>query len=98
MNSLPFRRLHKLNQTSCLKKNRNIPMNLTNRMIRMGCAAAKEDEVFEKIAAICEEQVQKDVGTLVSVIEPSLVGLLTVVIGAVLLSVMLPMAGMLSTL
>ena len=69
-----------------------------NRMIRMGAAAAREDQVFAKIADLCEEQVQRDVGTMVSIIEPSLVGLLTVVIGAVLLSVMLPMAGMLSTL
>ena len=35
---------------------------------------------------------------LVSMIEPTLVGVLSVVIGAVLLSVMLPMAGIISSI
>ncbi len=35
---------------------------------------------------------------LVAIIEPTLVGVLSVVIGAVLLSVMLPMAGVISSI
>ena len=35
---------------------------------------------------------------LVSIIEPTLVGVLSVVIGTVLLSVMLPMAGIISSI
>lgn len=68
------------------------------RMIRMGAAAGREDEVMAGIAADLEEQVEEGANRLVAVIEPTLVALLTVVIGAMLLSVMLPMAGILSNM
>ena len=71
---------------------------LHNRMLRMGSATGREDQVLGKLAAIYEEQVEEDITRLVSIVEPSLVALLSVVIGAVLLSVMLPMAGILSSL
>ena len=68
------------------------------RMIRMGIAAGREDQVMGRIARVCEEQVEDGIDGLVSVIEPTLVALMCIVIGAVLLSVMLPMAGMLTSL
>lgn len=72
--------------------------DLHNRMIRMGSATGREDQVLGKLAALYEEQVEDDITRLVAIIEPTLVALLSVVIGAVLLSVMLPMAGILSSL
>ena len=71
---------------------------LHERMIRMGCATGREDQVLGNLAQLYEEQVENDISRLVSIIEPSLVALLALVIGAVLLSVMLPMAGILSSL
>ena len=71
---------------------------LHNRMIRMGVAAGREDQVMDKIADIYEEQVESGIAQLVSIIEPTLIALLSVVIGAILLSVMLPMAGILSSM
>lgn len=68
------------------------------RMIRMAVNVGREDEVMAKIAAVCEEQLEDDIANLVSIIEPTLVALLCVVIGAILLSVMLPMAGMISSI
>lgn len=68
------------------------------RMIRMGALAGQTDRVMAKIAGIYEEEVDEGIGALVSVIEPCLVGLLAIVIGAVLLSVMLPMAGVISSI
>ena len=68
------------------------------RMIRMGIAAGREDQVMGRIARVCEEQVEDGIDGLVSVIEPTLVALMCIVIGAVLLSVMLPMAGMSTSL
>lgn len=68
------------------------------RMIRMAVNVGREDEVMAKIAAVCEEQLEEDISNLVSIIEPTLVALLCVVIGAILLSVMLPMAGMISSI
>ena len=53
---------------------------------------------MEKIAEIYEEQVEDGLDHLISIVEPTLVALLSVVIGAILLSVMLPMAGVLSSM
>jgi type IV pilus assembly protein PilC len=71
---------------------------LHDRMIRMGVAAGREDQVMGKIAGLYEEQVEEGIDRLVAIIEPTLIALLAVVIGAVLLSVMLPMAGILSSM
>ena len=68
------------------------------RMIRMGSATGHDDSVLAKVGDLYEEQVESDITRLVSIIEPTLVALLSIVIGAVLLSVMLPMAGILSSL
>ena len=51
-----------------------------------------------KIAEIYEEQVEDGLDHLISIVEPTLVALLSIVIGAILLSVMLPMAGVLSAM
>lgn len=69
-----------------------------SRMIRLAVNAGQEDEVMAKIAGIYEEQVEEGVSNLVSIIEPTLVALLCVVIGAILLSVILPMAGIISSI
>ena len=71
---------------------------LEGRMIRMGSATGREDQVLKKVADLYEEQAEGDISRAVSIIEPTLVALLSVVIGGVLLSVMLPMAGILSSL
>lgn len=69
-----------------------------NRMIQMGIASGRQDEVMAKVAGIYEEQVEDDIANLVSIIEPTLIALLSIVIGAILLSVMLPMAGIISSI
>lgn len=71
---------------------------LHSSMIRMGSATGHEDQVLGKLSALYEEQVEDEISRLISIIEPTLVALLAVVIGAVLLSVMLPMAGILTSL
>lgn len=68
------------------------------QMLRMGIAAGREDQVMEKIAQTYEEQVEEGISNLVSIIEPTMVAALSIVIGAVLLSVMLPMAGIISSI
>ena len=71
---------------------------LHDRMLKMGTATGHEDQVLGKLATLYEEQVEEGITRLVGIIEPTLVALLSLVIGAVLLSVMLPMAGILSSL
>ena len=69
-----------------------------NRMLKVGAASGHEPQVMGKIAEIYEEQVEDGLDHLISIVEPTLVALLCVVIGAILLSVMLPMAGVLSAM
>ena len=76
----------------------NLFDEMYNRMIRMGVAAGREDQVMERIARVYEEQVEDSIANLVSIIEPTLVALLSIVIGAILLSVMLPMAGIITSI
>ena len=71
---------------------------LHDRMIRMGVAAGREDQVMAKIADLYEEQVEEGIARLVAIIEPTLIVMLAIVLGAVLLSGMLPMAGILSSM
>lgn len=71
---------------------------LQNRMITMGAATGREDQVLGKIAKLNEEQAEEDISRLVGIIEPTLVALLAIIIGAVLLSVMMSMAGILTSL
>lgn len=67
-------------------------------LIRMGCSVGCADVVMGKVAAEYETRVEDGISSLVSIIEPSLVAMLSIVIGAVLLSVMLPMAGIISSI
>ena len=76
----------------------NIFNELHVRMIKMGSATGREDQVLGKLSNLYEEEVEEDITRLVGIIEPTLVALLSIVIGAVLLAVILPMAGILSSL
>ncbi len=67
-------------------------------MVRMGIATGHEDQVMKKIATVYEEQVEEGISNLVSIIEPTMVAVLSIVLGAILLSVMLPMAGIVSSI
>ena len=71
---------------------------LHDRMIKMGSATGREDQVLGKLSDLYEEEVEEDITHLISIIEPTLVAMLSIVIGAVLLAVILPMAGILSSL
>ena len=69
-----------------------------NRILKIGAASGHEPQVMARIASVYEEQVEDDLSRLISLIEPVLVALLSVVIGAILLSMMLPMAGVMSSM
>jgi len=68
------------------------------RMIAIASQAGREDEVMKKLAAEYEEQTENTISCLLSVIEPTLIALLCLVIGGILFSVMLPMAGIISSI
>lgn len=69
---------------------------LEDRMIRIGSTTGREEQVMQKISVMYEEQVEEGIAQIVAIIEPTLIALLSIVIGAILLSVMLPMIGILA--
>ena len=76
----------------------NLFTDFYNRILKIGSASGHEPQVMSRIAEVYEEQVEDDLGRMISLIEPVLVALLSIVIGAILLSMMLPMAGVMSSL
>ncbi len=71
---------------------------LHNEMIAIGFLTGKTDKVMEKLADIYQQQMDDDLSRLVSIIEPSMVIVLTVIIGAILMAVMLPMVSIMTSI
>lgn len=68
------------------------------KMIQMGYRTGQMDNVMEKLSTIYEQEMDDSIRRIVSLIEPTLVGILAVIIGAVLLAVMLPLASIMSAM
>lgn len=66
------------------------------KMIRFGTAAGKLDAVMEKLSGVYMTEADDAIHNVIAMIEPTLVALLSVVIGGILLSVMLPLLSVLS--
>lgn len=68
------------------------------RLLTVGDRTGSMDEAMERIAARCQEDLDTSMGNAVSVIEPTLVAVLSIIVGLILLSVMMPLMGILSGL
>lgn len=68
------------------------------KMIRVGFTTGQVDQVMRKLATLYQEDIDDRIRWLVSMIEPTLVAILSIIIGAILLAVMLPLASILSTI
>ena len=66
------------------------------KMIRFGTEAGKIDTVMEKLSGIYMGEADDAIHNVIAMIEPVLVAVLSVVIGGILLSVMLPLLSVLS--
>lgn len=71
---------------------------LHQRMLKVGVEAGQTGQVLGVIADIYEIEVEEGIQNLAAWIEPALVGVLTLAIGGILLSVMLPLIGIMSSI
>ncbi len=71
---------------------------LTLRMIQIGITTGQSDRAFSRIAEIYADEVDTRIHNLISWIEPVLVAIMTVLVGAILLSVMLPLITIISSM
>ena len=65
-------------------------------MASIGSRTGSMDEVLKKIAESYEEEIGGKINGLVAAIEPTLVIILSVIVGLILLSVMLPLISLMA--
>lgn len=68
------------------------------RMISVGFKTGSVDMVMSRIADMYDEEIQTRVGNIISVLEPTLVAVLSVIMGMILLSVMMPLMGIMTSI
>lgn len=68
------------------------------RMISVGFKTGAVDTVMKKLAERYEEEIDTQMSNIISILEPTLVAILSTVVGMILLSVMLPLMGIMSSI
>lgn len=71
---------------------------LTLRMIQIGITTGQSDRAFVRISEIYAEEVDTRIHNIIAWIEPTLVAVMSVLVGAILLSVMLPLITIISNM
>ncbi|MCL2865692.1 MAG: type II secretion system F family protein [Lachnospiraceae bacterium] len=69
-----------------------------NRMIHIGLRSGALDQVMENIAKQCNDETDGKIQHLLSILEPTLVAILALIVGIILLSVMLPLMGIMANI
>lgn len=69
-----------------------------SRMVSVGFKTGSVDGVMRKIADRCETEADDQIGTIISILEPTLVAVLSLIVGMILLSVMLPLMGIMTSI
>lgn len=78
--------------------NAGIFTSMYGRMLTIGYKTGSIDKVLEKIADAYEDEVDQRINSIITVLEPTLVIILSVVVCLILLSVMLPLMGIMSSI
>ncbi|MCR5670227.1 MAG: type II secretion system F family protein [Butyrivibrio sp.] len=76
----------------------NIFSSFYSQMISVGFRSGSMDKAMEQVASRIEKDTQRRIYSLISVLEPTLVIVLSVIVGVILLSVILPLMGIMSTI
>lgn len=66
------------------------------RMVVIGYQTGTMDEVMEQSADLYQRELHGQIERMIGILEPTLVGVLCVIVGIILLSVMLPLMGMMA--
>ncbi|MBQ3796323.1 MAG: type II secretion system F family protein [Butyrivibrio sp.] len=76
----------------------NIFTSFYSQMISVGFKAGSMDTAMKQIAQRFEKETERKIYSLISILEPTLVIILSVIVGMILLSVILPLMGIMSTI
>ena len=72
--------------------------NLHSQMVAVGFKSGNIDSVLRKIADSYEKETDRRIQSIISVLEPTLVIILSVIVGLILLSVILPLMGIMASI
>ncbi|MCM1190758.1 MAG: type II secretion system F family protein [bacterium] len=72
--------------------------NLHSQMVAVGFKSGNIDAVLNKIADSYEKETNRRIQAIISVLEPTLVIILSVIVGLILLSVILPLMGIMTSI
>ena len=67
-------------------------------MVAVGFKSGEIEQVMRRIADEYQRRSEKKINEILSIIEPTLVIILSVIVGLILLSVILPLMGVMSTI
>ena len=76
----------------------NIFSSLYSRMISVGFRTGSIDTVMDRIAYQYEKEIDDRIRHLIAILEPTLVIILSLIVGMILLSVILPLMGIMSSI
>ena len=76
----------------------NIFSSFYSQMISVGFMSGSMDSAMQQIADRFEKDTEKRIYSLISVLEPTLVIVLSIIVGMILLSVILPLMGIMTTI
>ncbi|HAD22909.1 type IV pilus assembly protein PilC [Kandleria vitulina] len=97
----------RINKAQDIMKEKDIVSALTEthilsgmyaRFIKIGYRTGGMETIFDNIATRYEKETNDRISRLIGIIEPSLVAILSIITGIILLSVMLPLIGIMSSL
>ena len=69
-----------------------------SKMVNIGFKSGSVDKVFKKIADSYDEEIDNSMSNMISILEPSLVIVLSIVVCLILLSVIMPLMGIMSSI
>lgn len=69
---------------------------MQERLMAIGYETGAMDEVMEQAADLYQKELQDQIQKMIAILEPTLVGILCVIVGIILLSVMLPLVGIMA--
>ena len=72
--------------------------HLYSQMVSVGFRSGNVDMVLRKIADRYEENTNRRLQSIIAVLEPTLVIILSVIVGLILLSVILPLMGIMTSI
>lgn len=72
--------------------------NLYARMVSVGFRTGSIDTVMQKIADSYDKETERKIRSIISILEPTLVIILSVIVGLILLSVIFPLMGIMSSI